>query len=271
MKHIFLDIDGTFLNPKNNEVPQSTLDAINQAIENGHCVYLCTGRPTSSMKRFFQYSLSGFVCAGGSYIKIGDSVLFEKTLSKDEIKHVQNVCDQNHCGYVLEGKEYNYNSKLGAIQFMEAMKSNSFGTTWDEVANELGMKWLDEFEDDEIFKVSFYSTEVEVIERMRKELGSKFNLAYTVKGPNEMIEVEIFSAGCNKADAIKRVVEHHNQSLDDAIGIGDSMNDYEMIQECNPGIAMGNACQEVKDIADYITKDVDQDGIEHAFKEFNLI
>lgn len=271
MKHIFLDIDGTFLNPKNNEVPQSTLTAIEAATKKGHRVYLCTGRPTSSLKRFMDYPMSGIICAGGSHICINNKVIFEKTLTPTQIKFVEKICANNHCGYLLEGKNFNYASKLGAEQFMETIKDSSFGSTWEEVAEELGILNLEDLMDDQIFKISFYTKDKNIIEQVRKDLGSEFSIAYTSKEPGKIIETEIFSAGCNKADGIKRVVEYYGQTLDDAIGIGDSMNDYEMIQECNPGVAMGNACQEIKDIADFITKDVDQDGIYFAFEYFDLI
>ena len=59
--------------------------------------------------------------------------------------------------------------------------------------------------------------------------------------------------------------------MEHSIGIGDSLNDTELIKAAAVGIAMGNASKEIKELADYITTDVDKDGIYNAFKHFNII
>ena len=54
--------------------------------------------------------------------------------------------------------------------------------------------------------------------------------------------------------------------MKDAIGIGDSTNDLDMIRSCGLGIAMGNANEEVRRAADWVTAHIDEDGIWHAFE-----
>ena len=55
------------------------------------------------------------------------------------------------------------------------------------------------------------------------------------------------------------------------IGIGDGENDMEMLKACGVGIAMGNANPVLKEIADYVTTDVDKDGLKKAFEHYGLI
>ena len=74
-----------------------------------------------------------------------------------------------------------------------------------------------------------------------------------------------------KATGIIHLIEYLNIKREDTIAFGDGHNDSEMIQYCNIGIAMGNAIQKVKDVSDYITDDIDNDGIYNAMKKFNLI
>ena len=66
-------------------------------------------------------------------------------------------------------------------------------------------------------------------------------------------------------------MEHYNADRSDAIGSGDSGNDIPMLSYCGVSIAMGNGAESVKAIADYVTKDILDDGIYRAFKHFELI
>ena len=50
------------------------------------------------------------------------------------------------------------------------------------------------------------------------------------------------------------------------VGIGDGENDIEMIETCHLGIAMGNACTSLKEKADFVTSDIDADGLAHAME-----
>lgn len=60
-------------------------------------------------------------------------------------------------------------------------------------------------------------------------------------------------------------------AVEDTIAFGDAMSDKEMLMFCHIGVAMGNSKPELKEIADYVTTDVNDDGLWKAFKHFNLI
>ncbi len=59
--------------------------------------------------------------------------------------------------------------------------------------------------------------------------------------------------------------------MEDAMALGDSMNDYEMVKAAGMGVAMGNAHDKLKAVADYVTFDVDDAGLFHAMKYYKLI
>ena len=67
------------------------------------------------------------------------------------------------------------------------------------------------------------------------------------------------------------VADHLNISTDDCYAFGDSNNDISMFKAAGHGIAMGNACDELKEIAEYVTDSVNDDGIYHAFEHYHLI
>lgn len=66
-------------------------------------------------------------------------------------------------------------------------------------------------------------------------------------------------------------MEYYGLSLDEAMAFGDGGNDVPMVRDAALGVAMGNACDELKQVADYVTLSVDEDGIAVALEHFGLI
>ena len=59
--------------------------------------------------------------------------------------------------------------------------------------------------------------------------------------------------------------------ISQTVAFGDSMNDYEIVREAGIGIAMGNSVDELKAVADYVTDDIDRDGVWKACRHFGWI
>ena len=83
--------------------------------------------------------------------------------------------------------------------------------------------------------------------------------------------VECSHKTVNKGKGVERVIAYNHASMDQTIGIGDSSNDIELIKTCAVGIAMGNATDEIKCLAQHITTAVDRHGIYKAFKKYEII
>lgn len=84
-------------------------------------------------------------------------------------------------------------------------------------------------------------------------------------------QYEILLKDHDKGTGLTYVADHLNISTDDCYAFGDSNNDISMFKAAGHGIAMGNACDELKAIAEYVTDSVNDDGIYHAFKHYHLI
>lgn len=80
--------------------------------------------------------------------------------------------------------------------------------------------------------------------------------------------IEVNAMGANKGDALKHLCAHLGVDVKDTMAFGDGSNDLTMIQTAGIGVAMGNAYQGLKDVADYITLDCDEDGVAHAVEKF---
>ena len=79
---------------------------------------------------------------------------------------------------------------------------------------------------------------------------------------------EITHIDATKGKAILALCEHWGIDIRDVRAVGDQDNDIEMIKTAGIGVAMGNATQGLKDVADFITKTVDDDGIVYAVEKF---
>ena len=75
----------------------------------------------------------------------------------------------------------------------------------------------------------------------------------------------------HKGAAILAILGHLGIDAADAIGVGDNWNDVEMFEVCGTAIAMGNAADGVKALADQVTTGIDDDGIWNAFERNRLI
>ena len=67
------------------------------------------------------------------------------------------------------------------------------------------------------------------------------------------------------------ILKKENINIEETMAIGDSDNDIDMLKLVNVGVAMGNGNDDIKKIADYITTDINDDGIEKALQHFDLI
>ena len=67
------------------------------------------------------------------------------------------------------------------------------------------------------------------------------------------------------------MLKHFGWTRDEAIAFGDGGNDVAMLEYAGIGVAMGNACDDAKAAADYVTTDIDKDGIAKALRHFGLV
>ena len=83
--------------------------------------------------------------------------------------------------------------------------------------------------------------------------------------------VDLLLNGGGKVAGIRHVLEYEGILPEECIPFGDAENDMDMIEFCGIGVAMGNAQEKVKDVADYVTADVDDDGIEKALRFYGIL
>ena len=83
--------------------------------------------------------------------------------------------------------------------------------------------------------------------------------------------MDVIAKGGGKMKGIQRYLEMKGIKAEETIAFGDAENDLEMLKFAGIGVAMGNGEEQVKAQADYVTADVDDDGIAKALRHFGLI
>ncbi len=265
-KYIFLDVDGTLLDTNTKEIPASAIEAIKQAQTNGHKVYLCSGRTILEMKPFLHLELDGYICAAGGQIHQDNQIIFDYTFAKEDVDALMQFASEHNMNLKIETDHGSY---LDEVTYDIFMRYLNFTTTQE----------MDDYhfypltkKVDRVGKMSiFYQNEkdVDTLEQQFPEYA--FPKIPVKKEGMYYPAVECSHKTVNKGKAVEKVMAYNNASMEHSIGIGDSLNDTELIKTAAVGIAMGNASKEIKELADYITTDVDKDGIYNAFKKYNVI
>ena len=122
---------------------------------------------------------------------------------------------------------------------------------------------LREIMQDEVFQlIAFFTRDQE--ERIMQFLpgceSTRWNPMFT----------DIVPAGGNKRVGMEKMLEHLGIAREETMAFGDGGNDIPMLAYAGIGVAMGNASEEVKKYADFVTRSVDEDGIVYALQHYGI-
>lgn len=259
-KWIFFDIDGTLWDDK-MQIPESTKEAIRRLKENGHKTFLCSGRARGNIrsKELLGLGFDGVIAACGNHVEMDGKVLYEKILEPKLVERVIGVLEECHMPVVLEGPVHHWISEKGFEEdpyvvylFQEMGETALLLNGYDE---EIRVNKLSA----DILPQSDYA-------RVKRELGGDFELL-----EHEGNVVEFVPKGSSKATGIEWLCRHLGIALEDTFAVGDSVNDLDMLTYAGHSIAMGNATEPAKKVAEYVTTDIHKDGILNAMKHYGLI
>ena len=263
MKKFFLfDIDGTLIDCNEGvfSIPNETRECLNQLKEKGHSVFLATGRcKCFILDGVIDYPFDGYVTCNGAYVEYNEEKIYKCVVSQEAIEKTHEYCKQNSLAYYFESNENIYVLNKASpmhIQFKEnwGMKDSIVVDEFDinTIETYIGMIVLER--EDQI--ASLYETLSDYFFIQRHQQGLSFDL--TIKHES-------------KAKGIKALLDTVGATRNDAVAFGDGNNDIEMIEYVGLGIAMGTAVKPLKDIADYITTNINENGIKNALEYFNFI
>ena len=254
-KYFFFDIDGTLTMPSRGSatVPQSTLKALEILREKGHFVAIATGRSYGmAINVMKDLGFENMVHDGGYGITLNGQLIDIEPLDRNLCISLIHECER-------EGFPWGIQPENSDTRFVPDERFMEF--THDKYMKSRIIPGLAPENYDVIYKcyVACYAGEEQRLESLKKLPWCRFMKEY------------IFVEPADKSRGIKRIVDHFGGDYKDVVVFGDERNDLSMFSDEWTCIAMGNAVQELKDRADYVTTDISDDGIWNACAHYGWI
>lgn len=255
IKIVFFDIDGTLFKLHTNEMSPKTLETLQKLRSNGIKICIATGRTPMGLPKFEGIELDAYLTYNGSYCYAGDTTIFSNSIPKEDVKQIL------------------YNTKKMGKPVTIALKSqiSSNGVDTDlktyMAVEKLDLEVSDDFEErveDEVYQVMLACCPEEydaILENVKHaKIATWWDKA-----------VDIIPANGGKGMGIESMLAYYGFDKSEALAFGDGNNDIEMLQAVGTGVAMGNASEDLKAVANEICGDVAEDGIYHFCVSHGII
>lgn len=273
-KLIFLDIDGTLVAALSSPT-RPVKQAIQQARAKGHLVFLCTGRNLPIIgEDILEIGFDGVIASAGSYVAVGDEVLFDHLLPEELVQECLNVFHDLGMFCRIETPEGIYTDPQMEQLLCSATPdphNSELIRMQKEIERGISIQKYENYPQKGAYKLCFTSSNMAAVEKAQASLGDRFEFVVHPYGTGtSCYNGEIIPRGIDKGKGIAMICRHYGADLKDTIAFGDSMNDAAMLKQAGLAVAMGNACDELKELADVVCEDVAQDGVFLAFKRMGL-
>lgn len=268
-KMIAIDMDGTLLN-KDHKISDENFNALKKAMEKGTQVVITTGRPLLGVEKFLdQLGLVG----ENDYTILFNGAIILNTNTKEVIE--ENIMSHEDLKDIYEI------SKEMGVHLHAVSHEACITPVWNEHAKfeaELNNMRLDIMDfkdidpDTKIIKLML-SEEQSVLDSAfeklsdstKKTLRNRYSI--TKSAP---FYIDILNLKVNKGFGVESMSKRLGIKREEIICIGDAGNDVEMIEYAGLGVAMGNAFEHLKTIADYVTLTNENHGVAHVVDKFIL-
>lgn len=273
-KLIFLDIDGTLASPLSSPSPLAAA-AVRGARAKGHLAFLCTGRNLPIIgPEIWDIGFDGVIASAGARVEAGGEVLLDQLLPEKVVQDCLAVFHENGLYCRVENREGIYTDpQMEAL--LRAASPDPANAELIRMQREmeagLPIRPYGEYPRQGAYKLCFTATDMAQVERARAVLEDRFAfVVHPFRQGRNCINGEIIPRSVDKGKAMSMICRYFDGREEDAIAFGDSMNDAPVLQAAGVGVAMGNACEELKALADAVCEDVAHDGVYHELRRRGL-
>ena len=256
-KIIFFDIDRTLYDPNTKSIPKSTIEALKKLDKQPDVeIAIATGRAFYMLhiiEEIKQY-VDIYILINGQIIIKDNKTIFRNPLSEEEVSKIVELFEDNALKYGFLGEHtetLNIVDEKGKRAFELASmnvprvdphfyKSNRIYQMWAFCEQDKHDKYLKALDDLNVVPW----------------LGDGF---------------DVLSKGMNKKEGIKKILDILDIPLENAYAFGDGENDIEMLEYIPHSVAMGNASENAKKVAEYVTTSIDNDGVYEGLKRLGFI
>ena len=255
VKIIFFDIDGTLIDMTKKAISDKTVETLIRLKENGVKICIATGRAPGSVPKFEGVDFDAFLTFNGSYCYNSNDTILSTPIPKIDVeKMIENATKINRPVSIASKDRVVANGTDKDL-------SDYFGFAKQEVPVSDD---FDEVLKDEIYQMMMGGRNDEY-DDILKDVENARITAWWDRA------VDIIPVNGGKGKGIEAILEYYGIDRSESMAFGDGGNDIEMLQTVGTGVAMGNALDNVKAIADEICGTSADDGIYHYCLENGLI
>lgn len=255
IKIVFFDIDGTLLKFGNRELSPNTLKALKGLKEKGIILCIATGRSPLNLPKFKGINFDCFMTFNGSYCFNDKGDIFSNPIDNNEIDIVINNAKEINKPVSIATK----NHIICNGQDKDLIEYFSFAHVPLVISDE-----FDKVVKDDVYQLMISATKNEYDTLIKNTKHIKI-AAWWDKA------VDIIPKNGGKGIGVNKILEYYHLNSNEAIAFGDGDNDIEMLKEVGLGIAMGNASDNLKKVANEVCDNVDNDGVYHYCIDKGLI
>ena len=257
IKAIFFDIDGTLVSLKTHRIPQSAVDAITQAKRQGVKIFISTGRPFPLIDNIgeIRHLVDGYITTNGAWCFIGDRVISCSPIPQNDAATMVRLAAEMNFGTLVVGEKdiimHNDNGASEVFRQLLNVRNLKSDVPVETVLSQRVLQFT-----------PIISMEQE--ERLKPYLPG-------CESSRWCPDFADFTArGVNKGKGLLAMITGLNISIGETMAFGDGGNDLAIVKTAGVGVAMGNANESLKAVADYVTETVDDDGISNALRRWVL-
>ena len=248
IKAIFFDIDGTLVSFKTHQIPQSTLDAVHRVRQEGVKVFIATGRPIPFVNNLGKLEYDGIMSvSGGSCVTREGEVICRDTIEQEDLQRLIDYHKEHPMPIAFASDD--------DIFITEMNKTTEEVYKLLDIKNYGQIRSVEACLDMEVMQIIAFFRQEEESYIMKHILphcdAYRWHPAF----------IDAVRKGVSKATGVDLMLKHYGIRLDEALVFGDGGNDIAMLDHVPHSVAMGNASDEVKRHARYVTDTVDNDGI----------
>lgn len=254
-KIVFFDIDGTLLDEE-KRVPPDAAEAVRRLKASGVEPVIATGRAPYFIKPVAEeLGIDSWVSLNGGYVVYQGKELHHLTIDKSELEKLVELAGRNGHALVFEGKEWYYADREGdpfAFEAVESLKVKHPGVDAD-------------FWKKESVYQAFLHCESHEEQIYLDSLPALRFIRWHSKA------MDVLPRNGSKAAGIAALLDVLGLKPEEAVAFGDGLNDKEMLEFAGLGIAMGNSHPDLLPYADYVTKRVEEGGVQHGLAYAGLL
>ena len=259
IRALFFDIDGTLVSFNTHKVAQSTIDGLNIAKERGIKIFISTGRPLSFINKLedIEHLIDGYITTNGSYNFMGKSVISMHSIPKEEVLTLVDYLNKHEYPAILVGTDntavINHKPIVDRIVIDTLNITNiDFSITAKTVLQQ------------DILQIPPFITQAQqdiIMPQIPHCASERWHPEF----------IDTVNKQASKGKALSDIVAYNDLLISETMAFGDGGNDISMLLKAGVGVAMGNANDNVKAMANYVTSSADDDGIYKALKHFEVI